>query len=542
MARLRSEGGTGGTVHISDGSSFTDDSASSAGGAIASTIGSGSGATVTIDDSSFSSDTSIYGSAIINGYANSSPANLTVSNSVFYANGSPITGGVATSSSEAYGGAIENGYSSGGHGIATITGSTFYEDGAYDYGGAIDNGNGGTGSLTLLDSTLADDAVGGGSELINNDTASGVTVAGDIFDGTCTEGAAPGFGSNVTDDGYNVSTDSTCTNSGTGDVTATSESALNLGTPGSGNSETFKPKFSSPAAGIIPASAEAGSPSISICGFADMLGNSGPTATGACNAGAIQAYSVVAPTGTVATPTATAAVGQATVSWSTPSLNASGGGVNYFIVTPYNTTTQQAGTPQDTTSAVNSLLITGLTDGDSYTFTVKIYNSAGTGSASTASSAVTIQSPASTTTTTTPTTTSTPTTTTTPSTTTTTPVTSTPPSTTTSTASTAGNQKLTLTSPNAKICMAASKKAMVKLRSAAIPKSKAAKTTFVSAVFSLAGKQSTTVKHLPASVSFKLTGLKKGKYTVKVIVTLHEKVGKKTDTVKKTVDASVSVC
>jgi hypothetical protein len=525
------DGSSGGTVHISDGSTFTSDTASSAGGAIASSIGSGTAGTVTVSDSSFSDDTATYGSAIINGYANPGNASLTVSDTVFYNDGSP------TNSSYAYGGAIENAYSNG-HGTANITGSTFYEDGAYDGGGAIDNGtSSGTGTLTVLDSTLIDDSVHGGSQLINNDTSDGVTVAGDIFSGSCAENGTNGFGANVTDDGYNVSTDSTCTNGNASDVGVASEGALDLGTPNGGNSETFKPTFSSPAAGIIPASAEAGS--TSICGFTDILGNTGPTFTGKCNAGAVQAYTPLAPTGAATNVGATAGVGEATVTWAPPSASAAGGEITDFIVTPHNQTTGQSEAFQTTTGNVDSLLITGLTEGDSYTFTVVIHNSVGSGPASAASTPVEIESQLPTTTTPTPgtptTTTPTPTTSTT-----TTPVK--PPSTTSSTAATVGNHKLTLVSPTTNTCLATSKRATVKLASVAIPKSKAAKTTFVRAVFTLAGKQSTTVKRLPASISFKLIGLKKGRYTVKVVVTLHETVRKRTTTVKKTLNAPVSVC
>jgi hypothetical protein len=48
---------------------------------------------------------------------------------------------------------------------------------------------------------------------------------------------------------------------------------------------------------------------------------------------------------------------------------------------------------------------------------------------------------------------------------------------------------------------------------------------------------------VPASASFKLKGLKKGRYTVKVLVTFHKSLAQhKTATVKKTLTAQISVC
>ena len=83
-----------------------------------------------------------------------------------------------------------------------------------------------------------------------------------------------------------------------------------------------------------------------------------------------------APTGV----SATGGNGQATVSWTAP---ASDGGA---AISQYTVTSSPGG--QTATTAGTSGTVTGLTNGTSYTFTVKATNSVGTGSASGASSAV----------------------------------------------------------------------------------------------------------------------------------------------------------
>ncbi len=77
---------------------------------------------------------------------------------------------------------------------------------------------------------------------------------------------------------------------------------------------------------------------------------------------------------------AVAGDGQATVSWTAPSTGGS-------PITGYTVTTSPGGA-HDPASGT-SVLVTGLTDGQAYTFTVAATNSIGTGAASSASSPVT---------------------------------------------------------------------------------------------------------------------------------------------------------
>jgi hypothetical protein len=89
-----------------------------------------------------------------------------------------------------------------------------------------------------------------------------------------------------------------------------------------------------------------------------------------------------APTGVSATP----ATGQAQVSWTAPAAN--GSQITGYTITPYIGTTAQSPT-QISNGSATSGIVTGLTNGTAYTFTVSATNSVGTGSASSASSAVT---------------------------------------------------------------------------------------------------------------------------------------------------------
>jgi hypothetical protein len=87
---------------------------------------------------------------------------------------------------------------------------------------------------------------------------------------------------------------------------------------------------------------------------------------------------------TPAAPTATVGNQSATVNWAPP--NPEGEPITGYVVTPYLGATAQ--TPVDV-GDVSSTTVTGLTNGDAYTFTVAATNSVGTGSASPASNSVT---------------------------------------------------------------------------------------------------------------------------------------------------------
>jgi hypothetical protein len=89
--------------------------------------------------------------------------------------------------------------------------------------------------------------------------------------------------------------------------------------------------------------------------------------------------------------TATAGNGQATVSF-TPPASDGGSPVTGYTVTTTDTT-HSANGGQTATGTSSPVTVTGLTNGDSYTFTVKATNAVGTGPASAPSKAVTPQAP-----------------------------------------------------------------------------------------------------------------------------------------------------
>jgi hypothetical protein len=89
-----------------------------------------------------------------------------------------------------------------------------------------------------------------------------------------------------------------------------------------------------------------------------------------------------APTGVTASPATT----QALVTWTAPNSNG-GSTIISYTITPFVGSTAQTPFAINSGSAT-SATVTGLTNGSSYTFTVKATNSVGTGAASTASSAV----------------------------------------------------------------------------------------------------------------------------------------------------------
>jgi hypothetical protein len=144
-----------------------------------------------------------------------------------------------------------------------------------------------------------------------------------------------------------------------------------------------------------------------------------------------------------------------------------------------------------------------------------------------------------------------------------------PPSPHTTTA-TFDNQRITLITPSLKVCTAGKNSLRPTLRSSAIAGSHAAKLKFVSAAFFLdkgvkhvthktrrvRGKKrrvtvvtytaNATARHLPATPSLRLKGLRPGSHTLKVVLTFKKRVtirGRvKTRQVTKTVTAKFIVC
>ncbi len=113
------------------------------------------------------------------------------------------------------------------------------------------------------------------------------------------------------------------------------------------------------------------------------LTGSGATLTTGAYSGSTAATAPVGPPGQPTGVSATAGNGQATVSWTAPS---STGGAT---ITGYTATSSPGGRTCSWTTGTLQCVVTGLTNGTAYTFTVTASSAGGTGSASAASAAVT---------------------------------------------------------------------------------------------------------------------------------------------------------
>lgn len=168
---LGSRGGGGiddmGAVSLT-GVTITNCSAEVGGGVVV-----GNGARLAVASSVLSNDRStFFGGAIDTGSIVAKVADsgrLTVTDSVF------------TGDRSQRGGAINNG--DGGTGTASVTRSTFSRDSASDHGGAIDNADSGHGTLTVTDSTFSNDSAkfGGAIDNADSDGTGTLTVTRSTF-------------------------------------------------------------------------------------------------------------------------------------------------------------------------------------------------------------------------------------------------------------------------------------------------------------------------------------------------------------------------
>jgi outer membrane protein assembly factor BamB len=281
------------------GATFSDDSASSYGGAIEN--GNTGTGTLNVSDSTFSGDTAAYeGGAVENGVAKGT-GTATVSNSTF-----------AGDSSE-HGGAIENG--DGGTGTLTVTSSTFSADSATARGGAIDNGDAGTGTLTVETSTFSGDSTTGQGAAIDNGNAKGTasalilssTIAGstgnaaiEVAGGTVqiagsivADSSAANCAGTVSDAGYNLEDDSDAScgfSERENDLVGVSPDLGSLADNG-GPTQTLEPSATSPVLNAIPRPAAVliGSDfkQVFLCPLTDQTGAGSANETYGCSIGSV---------------------------------------------------------------------------------------------------------------------------------------------------------------------------------------------------------------------------------------------------------------
>jgi hypothetical protein len=324
-------GDKGGGILVVSASSFIDNTATSDGGAI-DNADKGSG-TLTVSGSAFSENKAGDGGAIDDS-DNAGSGTVTVSGSTFYANIASHDGGgidngergsgtltVSTSTFSADvahgdGGGIDNGDK--GSANLFLSTSTFSGDTASVDGGAIDNADSGKGTLKASLSTFsgnvasadggaidtgdrgsaaasvwastftANSATGDGPTIDNSDHggSAALWVVANIFNGSCDQPGGAWF-----DPGYNVGTNATCFNVGTGKTDVTSPNASALGPLGhnGGPTKTIAPAAASPAVGAVPSgsSAAINGGSVKLCPTTDQRGVTSPAGK-ACNAGSVQ--------------------------------------------------------------------------------------------------------------------------------------------------------------------------------------------------------------------------------------------------------------
>jgi predicted outer membrane repeat protein len=297
---IQAANGAAGTLTIS-GTTFSGDTAPYDGGAIVNGVRAGTG-TATISDSVFSGDSSKHGGAIDNG--DTGTGTLTVSGSTF-----------SNNSGTTHGGAIDSGDGTGGIGNLTVAGSTFTGNSA-PHGGAIDSAQSyGTDTLSIATSTLTGNSAttqgsainsgdfhGVGTALVvrstvdaNNgsaaiDAATGrVQIAGSIVAGS----AAVNCAGNVTDLGYNLEDDSAARCGFTSrqyDLIGVDPQLAALANNG-GTTETMSPSGTSPVLNAIPNPATIGVPpgyqSQVICPITDQPGDPAANDTYGCSIGSV---------------------------------------------------------------------------------------------------------------------------------------------------------------------------------------------------------------------------------------------------------------
>ena len=129
-----------------------------------------------------------------------------------------------------------------------VTNSTFSGNSATNEGGGIFTDSP-SGTLTVTSSTFSGNSAGTtGGGIINVGT---LNLAGTIFAAGTSGENCVNFGGTLNDNGYNLSDDDTCTNSGTGSV---NNATLNLGAlaDNGGPTQTHLPGAGSAAIGAIP--------------------------------------------------------------------------------------------------------------------------------------------------------------------------------------------------------------------------------------------------------------------------------------------------
>ncbi|HEV8064540.1 MAG TPA: choice-of-anchor Q domain-containing protein, partial [Acidimicrobiales bacterium] len=173
----------GGGVDDLGSLTMTGDTISGCTGQVGGGVAVGKGANLVVKSSHFANDSATYfGGAIDSGSVighTTGAGTVTVTKSTFTGDKAPR------------GGAIDNG--DGGTGVLTVTDSDFASDTSSNHGGAVDTGDAGSGTATVKSSTFSGDSSTNGGALDNGDAAGKgtLTVTGSTFsDDSATDGGA----------------------------------------------------------------------------------------------------------------------------------------------------------------------------------------------------------------------------------------------------------------------------------------------------------------------------------------------------------------
>ncbi|MCP4211455.1 MAG: hypothetical protein GY764_08245, partial [Halieaceae bacterium] len=247
--------GGGGTLNVTNGT-FSGNSANNGGGIVS------YGGTLTVANSTFSSNSSTDSG----GGISSDESLVTVTNSTFSGNSADNDGGGILNSAGT---------------TLKMTNSTFSGNWASRGGGIFDLGYG---WVTLTNSTFYSNSatLDGGAIYKDDDTE--VNLAGNIFSGSAQ------CSGTMTDNGYNLSSDDSCSFDESLADGSADNATLNLGALSGG---VHTPGAGSDAIGVIPNGTTITNNTVSwTCnqsGFTDQLGSSRPIVTGdACTSGAVE--------------------------------------------------------------------------------------------------------------------------------------------------------------------------------------------------------------------------------------------------------------
>ncbi len=312
--------------------------------------------TVNINNCTFNTNT---GSSAGEGGAIRNIGTLTITNSAFFGNSSGTGGAIYHSSSLA-------------SRSLTVSNSTFFSNTGLQRGGAIAaNNSASVGPITLTHVTIAGNSspAGMGGGIFKNQSASFTLDRSIIAGNTAATGPDCNTSSSFNSLNHNVfGTLASCTIGGTTANNFVGAPLLNMPANNGGTTPTISLQPYSPARDRVPTCATS----------TDQRGQSRPLGT-ACDSGAFEAFPTVSQPPTIGT--ATAGNGQATVNFTAPTNNG-GSAVTNYLVTP--------NPPGPTaTGSTSPVVVTGLSNGVAYTFTVRAFNALGPSTDSAASNSVT---------------------------------------------------------------------------------------------------------------------------------------------------------